>query len=828
MFEKLRAQVEDQGAKLEVLGVGTTGYAKDILKDVLHGDVALVETVAHTESAMRFYDDPHVIVDVGGQDIKLIVLKNGRVKDFKLNTQCSAGNGYFLQSTAEMFGIPVEKFADQAFGAQAMPVFGYGCAVFMQSDIVNFQRQGWRAEEILAGLAAVLPKNVFLYVASIPNLANLGTRFVLQGGTQNNMAVVKAEVDFINTSFRSAGKRPEIIVHEHCGESGAIGAAVEALRLWKNGRETSFIGLDAVRNIRYRTTRNEDTRCYFCKNNCLRTFIDVDLSGAAPDPAFPIVNIHQTESMSGGCSSGGCGSHEHVDPLKAAKQPLTQIQLSPGSTEFAKLPEPKFQDRKTKVPLREGEQRLIIATCEKGTVEDMEDMKGIKGGLDAVKAQNPNFVEIASREAFRFRKTDVVADSIPQVRWWDPKKAEIKKRIVLMENRKNFRIGLPRVFYMYSHAQMFNGYFQALGIPSENIIYSDYTSNELYRAGANRGAIDPCFPAKVGLAHVHNLIFIKSLKKKLDVIFYPMFDVLPTKLTHLQGSNACPTITASPETVKAAFTKETDVFAENGVKFLNPVVNMADSKLFATQMYEAFKDVLGLSPEENDRAIAAAYDQQHAYEKELQKKSRETLDQLEREDRIGIVLLARVYHHDPGLNHEILEEFQKLGYPIFSQSTLPYDDDIVDRLFGEEVRRGDIRGPFEIQDVWKNSYSVSTNHKVWAAKFTARHPNLVALEMSSFKCGHDAPIYGVIEGIIERSGTPYFCFKDLDENKPAGSIKIRVETIDYFLRRYREDIIKRREKEHEINEQLRELERQLLHRSDLIQIENLQAAEAVA
>jgi len=810
MFENLRDQVEGQGAKLEVLGVGTTGYAKDILKDVLHGDVALVETVAHTESAVRFYDDPHVIVDVGGQDIKLIVLKNGRVKDFKLNTQCSAGNGYFLQSTAEMFGIPVEKFADQAFGAQAMPVFGYGCAVFMQSDIVNFQRQGWRAEEILAGLAAVLPKNVFLYVASIPNLANLGSRFVLQGGTQNNLAVVKAEVDFINASFRSMDKRPEIIVHEHCGESGAIGAGVEALRLWKNGRQTTFIGLDAVRSIRYRTTRNENTRCYFCKNNCLRTFIDVDASGAPPDPTLPMVDIHQTEPLH--ASSGGCGTHHHEDPLKAQKQPLVRIQLSSG--EFAKMPEPQFQDKKTKVPLRVNEQRLIIATCEKGTVEDVDDMKEIKGGLDAVKAQNPNFVDVASREVFRFRNTDVVTDAFPTIRWFDTNKEEKKKRIARMEGRKSIRIGIPRVFYMYSHAQMFNGYFQSLGIPSENIVYSDYTSNELYRAGASRGAIDPCFPAKIGLAHVHNLLFLKGLKKKLDVIFYPMFDVMPTKLTHLQASNACPTVTASPETVKAAFTKESDVFAENGVKFMNPVLNMADAQLFATQMYDAFKDVLGLSPEENDRAVAAAYQQQHQYEKEIQKKSRETLDQLEREDRIGIVLLARVYHHDPGLNHEILEEFQKLGYPIFSQSTLPYDEDLLERLFGDEVRAGEIRSPLEIQDVWKNSYSVSTNHKVWAAKFTARHPNLVALEMSSFKCGHDAPIYGVIEGIIERSGTPYFCFKDLDENKPAGSIKIRVETIDYFLRRYREDVIARRKKELDIEAKLAELESHLLGRTE--------------
>src|SRR4030081_3554754 len=137
------------------------------------------------------------------------------------------------------------------------------------------------------------------------------------------------------------------------------------------------------------------------------------------------------------------------------------------------------------------------------------------------------------------------------------------------------------------------------------------------------------------------------------------------------------------------------------------------------------------------------------------------------------------------------------------------DEDMLERLFGEEVRSGVISHALDIADAWKNSYSCSTNHKVWAAKFTARHPNLVALEMSSFKCGHDAPIYGVIEGIIEESGTPYFCFKDLDENKPSGSIRIRVETIDYFLRRYREDIVKRRNTERDIEAQLAVFERSL-------------------
>src|SRR5215831_18324430 len=115
----------------------------------------------------------------------------------------------------------------------------------------------------------------------------------------------------------------------------------------------------------------------------------------------------------------------------------------------------------------------------------------------------------------------------------------------------------------------------------------------------------------------------------------------------------------------------------------------------------------------------------------------------------------------------------------------------------------------DISDCWKNSYSENTSQKVWAAKFTARHPNLVALELSSFKCGHDAPIYTVVEETVTKSGTPYFSFKDIDENKPAGSIKIRVETIGYFLKRYREDLVRLRQKEREIEAQLREFEAKL-------------------
>ncbi len=751
MFHNLRQQVEEQGATLKILGMGTTGYAKDILRDVLNADAAIVETVAHTEASLHFYPHADVICDVGGQDIKLIILQDGRVKDFKLNTQCSAGNGYFLQSTCTGFGYEVTQFADLAFAAKAMPVFGYGCAVFMQSDIVDFQRQGWKPEEILAGLANVLPKNIWLYVSQIPNLASLGRTFVLQGGTQHNLAAVKAQVDFIESRFRDKGVKPNVIVHEHCGESGAIGAAIEANRLWKMGRQTSFIGLDAVEKISYITHRSEDTRCYFCKNKCLRTFIDVKLL-----PGVPVENIGFKTS---------------------------------------------------KIPIADGTKRLIVNnSCDRGLVEDVNAMREIKKGMDSVKDANPNMAEVAAKMVFKSFKPPVVSDAPPRYALT----ARQKTRVAAMKRRASLRIGIPRVLNQYTSNPMFSAYFEALGVPAENLIYSDFTSEELYKAGAKRGSIDPCFPSKVGIPHVHNLLYEHHKKKPLDVIFFPMIDDLPSDLVNAQAHRACPTVTATPAATKAAFTKESDLFKEMGVVFLNPLVNCGTPILFERQMLDTFREILGLSAEENHRATEEAMKAMaHFTEGVLRKQGREILRKLEAEDGIGIVLLARPYHNDPGLNHDILEEFQKLGYPVLTQAALPIDDEIIWKLFGDEVRAGVVQHPMDIADTWKNSYSENTSQKVWAAKYTARHPNLVALELSSFKCGHDAPIYTVVEETVTKSGTPYFSFKDIDENKPSGSIRIRVETISYFLKRYREDMIARKRKESEIDVKLAEFEARL-------------------
>ena len=745
VLKQLRGQFAERGARVEILGSATTGYSRDLLQRVFHADAALVETVAHANSAMRVCPEVDCIIDVGGQDIKIICLNHGAVKDFRLNTQCSAGNGYFLQAAAESLGIAIEDFASVAFTARQMPAFSYGCAVFLQSDIVNFQRQGWQPQEIVAGLAAVLPKNVFLYVAGVSNIAKLGRRFLLQGGTQRNLAVVKAEIDFMRNHYFDEGQ-PEIFVHPNCGEAGAIGAALHVLGLHAEGRRSSFIGMEQLEQIRYQSIRNEETRCGFCSNRCARTFLEV---------------------------------HDAEPAMVGAAQADLSLETISG-----------MRDEATTA------RRIILAACERGQAADSHSAREFNVSLAAIKKQNPNIPAMAARLAFQPQKVDSVASAglamgFSSTAMLPAMLPSSRRRAKQRKMRSALRIGIPKVLNLYAYAPLFSAYFAALGLAAEQVVYSDTTTQEQFRSTLGLASVDPCFPSKVCISHVRNLLEKSSRSsgnKKLDMIFFPMIETLTTSLEDCRGANACPAGAATPEQVQSAFSLSRNLFEEHQVQYVHPLVNLADRELFALQMYECWNPLLGLDWKENTRAVAAAYEAQQRYESGLRQESRRLLDRLESEKQIGLVLLGRPYHHDPGLNQGILDSLQQLGYPIFSQSYLPLDADLLERLFGVEVAEGTISTALSVSDVWKVSSSAGTNHKLWAAKFAARHPNLIPVELSNFKCGHDAFISRVIEQITECAGKPHFCFRDIDENKPTAALRIRIETIDYFLKQYRKQL----------------------------------------
>jgi predicted nucleotide-binding protein (sugar kinase/HSP70/actin superfamily) len=148
---------------------------------------------------------------------------------------------------------------------------------------------------------------------------------------------------------------------------------------------------------------------------------------------------------------------------------------------------------------------------------------------------------------------------------------------------------------------------------------------------------------------------------------------------------------------------------------------------------------------------------------------------------------------DTGIGHEIEAEIQACGYPILWLQYLPTDPDLMNWLFEADLTMGRIKSPFDISDVWTSSYSSNTNEIMWGAKFAARCPWITCVvRLSSYECGMDQPTYTPSQKIVEATGTLYFKFGDLDSTKPAGGIKIRVETISHYLGKYSPQIIQRK------------------------------------
>jgi predicted nucleotide-binding protein (sugar kinase/HSP70/actin superfamily) len=367
------------------------------------------------------------------------------------------------------------------------------------------------------------------------------------------------------------------------------------------------------------------------------------------------------------------------------------------------------------------------------------------------------------------------------------------------EKRRRVRIGIPRVLNLYSTAPFFRTYFEALGIPKQNIVFSDETTEEMWAEGGKYGSIDPCYPSKVVQAHLHNLLFHKHTEKKpLTYIFFPIVTHMTNFVTDTMDNATCPIVAGAPNVMKAAFTKEVDFFAQRKIEYVDPSVSFVEPNLMAKRLFSTWGPRLGITEDENDHACREGWKALTMFEEDLQAKGKAILDAVEAEDRVAILLLSRPYHSDPGLNHGIPEEFQVLGYPILSIRSIPKTREYLDRYFHQELTSGTQKTPLELNRVWPENYSVNSAQKVWAAIFAARHPNVVALDLSSFKCGHDSPIYGLVDSIIEASKTPYAALHDIDANKPAGSIKIRVKTYAHALKLHEERLRDARTKRDEL------------------------------
>lgn len=249
IYEKLPA-----GAK--IVNSCSTGYGEALIKAALMLDDGEVETVSHFYAAAFFDPEVDCIIDIGGQDMKCIKIKNQTVDSVMLNEACSSGCGSFIETFAKSLNFSVQDFAKEALFAEHPIDLGTRCTVFMNSKVKQAQKEGASVSDISAGLAYSVIKNALYKVIKIADPGDLGKHIVVQGGTFYNDAVLRSFEKV--TGVKAI--RPDI-----AGVMGAFGAALIARERYDGISESTMLSIEQIKELKYETSM---TRCKGCTNNC--------------------------------------------------------------------------------------------------------------------------------------------------------------------------------------------------------------------------------------------------------------------------------------------------------------------------------------------------------------------------------------------------------------------------------------------------------------------------------------------------------------------------------------------------------------------------------
>lgn len=239
--------------KIKIHGVGATGSGRQLAGVVIGADIIKNEITAHAVAAQKTMPFVKTILEIGGQDSKIIILKNEVVFDFAMNTVCAAGTGSFLDRQAGRLGIPIEEFGSYALKSSSPVRIAGRCAVFAESDMIHKQQTGHSVEDIICGLCEALVRN---YLNNLGKGKNIEEPIVFQGGVAANVGIVKA--------FEKAlGK--QIHIPEHYDVMGAYGAALIARqKMHKSDLKTAFNGFGTENN----DYKAKSIECQGCSNMC--------------------------------------------------------------------------------------------------------------------------------------------------------------------------------------------------------------------------------------------------------------------------------------------------------------------------------------------------------------------------------------------------------------------------------------------------------------------------------------------------------------------------------------------------------------------------------
>lgn len=251
VIKKLKKVIEEKKIECNIYGIGTTGSARNLIGTILNANVIKNEITAHAIGTLSRYPDVKTILEIGGQDSKIIIIKDGIVVDYAMNTLCAAGTGAFLSSQAKRLGVDIEELGKIALTSKNPSKIAARCTVFAESDLVHKAQIGHKKEDLIAGICNSVVIN---YLNNLGKGKKIEDRVVFQGGVSKNIGVVEA--------FKNALQK-EVYVDEASHLMGALGVAIISKNANKNGPKLEFnFNLE---DIEFKTIGNE---CNGCSNNC--------------------------------------------------------------------------------------------------------------------------------------------------------------------------------------------------------------------------------------------------------------------------------------------------------------------------------------------------------------------------------------------------------------------------------------------------------------------------------------------------------------------------------------------------------------------------------
>lgn len=245
VLTELKDQIKDK--KIKIVSVGTTGSARKLIGTILNATIIKNEITAHAIGTLSKYPDITTIIEIGGQDSKIILIRDGIVIDYAMNTLCAAGTGAFLTSQAKRLDIPIEDFGKIALTSTNPALIAARCTVFAESDLVHKAQLGYEKKDIVAGLCRSIALN---YLNNVAKGKKIEGPIIFQGGVSKNIGVKKAFEDILKTN---------VITDDNGHLMGALGVAI----LSKKEKEIDF-SFNIIDNI----FKTESHNCQGCPNNC--------------------------------------------------------------------------------------------------------------------------------------------------------------------------------------------------------------------------------------------------------------------------------------------------------------------------------------------------------------------------------------------------------------------------------------------------------------------------------------------------------------------------------------------------------------------------------